>query len=675
MAVDISGYMVTDKFFGASYIDEEKSITSPYPALYLHGGFTDTDTRFSMYFPDRAVWAGRLLTGLGGASGGDEGSPTAALLMPGAALNGVSMAEVIGACYVQSNQGHLGADMLGLKGDETIMWYRADAEAARFGKHLCSKIYGAAPHHAFIYGGSGGGNRTLWGLEGAPDVWDGGVPFMFGGGSFSALLNAARLLRPVISEVIDAMAPGGSGDPFALLDLEQREALAQLYRMGFPRGAEHQLRFPMPEITWPAQSGMRSYSQRDPTYVKDFFASPGYAGSDPSSSIRRALVERDTRVAQILTIGALQAAAGGSAQAGGVGLDRLVAISAASGGEPDDVLAVMLPLEDPESYTLSKMTFKTGVAQGRSMYIMIAAGGVMIPGGLGAFIDLRLLRGVRVGDEVALSNRDFLAYCYRYRHERSHDDGIGSGQFELDGVPIYPRRAPLQTGLSWTGRFKGKMILHQHLLDRPCWPTQAIAYERKVDAALGRKKDGQFRLYWSENAQHVPPVMEGAFARTRAIDYSGLIEQSLKDVVDWVEKGVEPPASTKYEWTRDSRVKMPTKAVERHGLQPVIRCSLGGQPRGEVKVGEEVRIDVVAEAPPGTGRVIAVEVDLVGDNTWDHKHRVDGTSSLVAFSFTHSYDSPGTKFISARATSHRDGDVDAKVGRLINIGRCRVVVS
>ena len=76
-----------------------------------------------------------------------------------------------------------------------------------------------------------------------------------------------------------------------------------------------------------------------------------------------------------MTIEALQAAVGGAAPADGVSLDRLLAFSAAAGGKPDDVLAVMLPLEDPESYTLSKMTFKTGVAAGRSMYIMIAVGG------------------------------------------------------------------------------------------------------------------------------------------------------------------------------------------------------------------------------------------------------------------------------------------------------------
>jgi hypothetical protein len=111
--------------------------------------------------------------------------------------------------------------------------------------------------------------------------------------------------------------------------------------------------------------------------------------------------------------------------------------------------------------------------------------------------------------------------------------------------------------------------------------------------------------------------------------------------------------------------------MERHGLQPVVRSSVGGQPRGEAKVGEEVRLDVVVEAPPGTGRIIAVEVDLMGENTWGHKHPVDGTSLQLAFSFTHRYYSPGAEFISARATSHRDGGVDAKVGRLSDIGCCR----
>src|SRR3546814_3762531 len=53
---------------------------------------------------------------------------------------------------------------------------------------------------------------------------------------FGLMFNVQRLLGDRIGAVVDAMQPGGSGDPFSTLSLHEREELSNLYRLGFPRG-------------------------------------------------------------------------------------------------------------------------------------------------------------------------------------------------------------------------------------------------------------------------------------------------------------------------------------------------------------------------------------------------------------------------------------------------------
>ena len=87
---------------------------------------------------------------------------------------------------------------------------------------------------------------------------------------------------------IDATAPGGSGDPFAGLDAEQRAALADAYRVGFPRGAEDQI-YPVSIALNGVVPGLVDF---DPGYFDDFWTEPGYGGAEreparPRASSRR----------------------------------------------------------------------------------------------------------------------------------------------------------------------------------------------------------------------------------------------------------------------------------------------------------------------------------------------------------------------------------------------------
>jgi hypothetical protein len=84
---------------------------------------------------------------------------------------------------------------------------------------------------------------------------------------------------------------------------------------------------------------------------------------------------------------------------------------------------------------------------------------------------------------------------------------------------------------------------------------------------------------------------------------------------------------------------------------------------------------VHAAVPPGAGTLIAVEWDFDGSGTYPYRHDgIDGTTTELTLSTTHTYDRPGTFFATARVTAHRHGDVKALLCRIETIAQARVVV-
>ena len=51
---------------------------------------------------------------------------------------------------------------------------------------------------------------------------------------FSVQSYAFRILQPKLPQIVDSIEPGGSGDPYAGLTVEERDALAEVTRLGFP---------------------------------------------------------------------------------------------------------------------------------------------------------------------------------------------------------------------------------------------------------------------------------------------------------------------------------------------------------------------------------------------------------------------------------------------------------
>ncbi len=178
--IDVGRYSSTDPFFGQPYVDLDEERAEPIPHRYVHGGFDGTDTRWAFSFPTDGQYEGRILQPLEGAHGGHENSFSNDLM--GGFIGGLRMCARLGACMVESNQGHIGDDLDPKGGDDpTLYGHRASAETARLAKVVAAQAYGEAPHHAYVWGGSGGGRRSPLCLENAPDAWDGALPFVGGG--------------------------------------------------------------------------------------------------------------------------------------------------------------------------------------------------------------------------------------------------------------------------------------------------------------------------------------------------------------------------------------------------------------------------------------------------------------------------------------------------------------
>jgi Tannase and feruloyl esterase/PKD domain len=692
--IETASYQVSDPFFGQPYIDVDEHREAPYPHRHVHGGFAGCDTRFTFYFPDQAEWRGRMFMPLEGAHAGNEdafGGPMGEL------IGGLAMTARLGGYMAESNMGHIGDDIDAKAGDDPTMYgWRAAAEAGRFSKHVAAQVYGSQPHHSYVWGGSGGGRRSPLVLENAPDVFDGALPFMGGGDvrpfpaaerikgaqvmSFACMFNVQRLLRSPEKalRLIDAMQPGGSGDPFAGLNTHEREELASLYKQGFPFGDEFMIFTPMGQI-WLWTSIADLLVEQDPAYFADFWTSPGYIGHDLPEAVLPDVIDETVTVDRVLTPRDLLT---DPAFAGPEYLlmRSMAGIMAGDAARLEQPYAVQLSGLSGSGYRLGAgIEILTGDAKGRQLYCMTTSGDLLVGGGHGD-ADKEKFTGVKPGDEVRVDNRKFLAFCYFHRHHIMDDsqfDGLRVG-----GKPIFqqhpvPLMSPLM-GVSYTGHYSGKLLWIHHTHDSSLWPSQGIIYAGAVLATQGADGAAQrFRLQWTENAEHImPAVLPSSPLRasnTCLVDYTPIIEQGLADLARWAEDEVAP-ASTTYQYA-DGQVRLPATAADRGGVQPVVSVSADGGGLASVAVGEPVSLSVHAEAPEAGGTIISVQWDFDGKGAFPFTDpSVDGGSTSVDLTTTHSYDAPGTYFATALVTSHRDGDVAARYRRLQNLASARVVV-
>ena len=249
----------------------------------------------------------------------------------------------------------------------------------------------------------------------------------------------------------------------------------------------------------------------------------------------------------------------------------------------DGPVAVTLSDGDVARLVGATIRFTSGAAAGRKLYCTGAFNG----GLLSSVISGPVFEDVEAGDEVVIDNRDWLAYCYYHRYQ-APPGNPAARQFIVDGRPIYPQRPlfPMTEMRSTTragdhtGRFTGKMIIVQNAMDDYAWPHGAVVYATLVREALGDRTDGQLRVWFNDNASHVPGSFLGPATASRLIDYGGSVDQALRDLIAWVEQGVEPPATTGYHWDeQSSRLDLPGPAARRRGIQPVVTVRATVRPR------------------------------------------------------------------------------------------------
>lgn len=664
-----------DPLFDKPYVDVDEWRDEPVRHRYVHGGFEGTECLFSFYFPPPERYEGRFFHMLLPISGFD----TAAVNPPAATTLADPIPFTIesGAYLVESNQGR----MVMFPGDDTtITGYRASAAAAKYSRVLAAEMYGAHRPYGYVYGGSGGAFKTFACLENCPGVWDGGVPFVHGSTmSLPYILSlqghALRVLRDKFPAIVDALEPGGSGDMYSGLNTEEREALAEVTKMGFPPRAwfKH-------EIIAFAYTGILSMfldkiHNWDPEYFKDFWTVPGYLGYDAPASLLRERVQHKAKIIEVVK----------AKDATDLSLMVSMPARCAEGGG-EMPAAVKLEKMPEGNLRGNTMTLTSGACAGHVLYISGVAGDLLMVG-FGE-TNFQELVNIKAGDEVLIDNGTYLAAQTYHRHQIPSSDFYVWNQFLVTGKPVYPQR-PAVLGARYardamgnlqTGRFTGKMIVVQNLMDESAFAWQADWYRNLVKAALGPRLDDHYRLWFTDNAMHTGPASSPSnlhpAASTRIVDYTGVVYQALRDLSNWVEKGLAPPESTAYKVV-DGQVLVPETAAERKGIQPVVTMQANGGVRAEVKVGEPVEFTAVVEVPPGAGTVVSAAWDFEGNGDYPVVEQFDDSNSSqtrVTLKTAYTFSKPGTYFPALRSASHRQGDYKARFCRIENLGRVRVVV-
>jgi hypothetical protein len=654
----ITGQCVDPRFNGAECTAPERR-TDPVDHYFVACEFPETDARFTMTFPPEDKYEGRFFMN------------THPLYTdpPNVPANDIAFGVASGAYFVRTNMGgseqaRAPEDTLEPGFDAASGGYRINAAAAKHAVQVARELYGDHDPYGYLYGGSGGAYQTICSAEHTAGVWDGYVPFVMGTphaipSMFTVRIHALRVLRQrnKFPEIMDAIDPGGSGDPYATLNAEEAEALDEATRMGFPpRGWWNH-----PTLTGGPLRLVAGYVPlMDPHYTEDFFTTPGYLGfEDPFGSVAAARVQHATSVR-------------------GAFSDPRIPF-------PGILITESLP-EGNKDLSGADLLIESGAGAGKQIPLFgsleLPVVGTVLALQFG--VDPAVLSELTPGVRVRIDNSGYLALQTYHRHQVPESDGFHGWDQFLDkyGRPLYPQRDVLigpigafnGAGCLPSGNFAAPMALVQNLMDIDAMPWQADWYRTKVFEAQGKQgADQRFRLWYTDHAQHTSPSAGSTAALARTINYAGVLQHAVRDVSAWVEQGVIPPASTSYD-VADSQVLVPDSAGRRKGIQPVVRLKANGSDRAEVAVGQEVRFSAWVQAPPDAGKIVGVEWDFEGVGDFPVSSELTHIRGTQSIGMTYSYDTPGTYFPVVRGTSQREGNPDDAFARAQNLGRARVIV-
>lgn len=672
-----------DSMFLKPYIDKDEWRDQPVRHRYVHGGFEGTNTKFSFYFPSKEQYEGRFFQyitpfpdneNLSQGGNGEEDK--------------IGFAIASGAYFIETNGGGPTDFANPMASDPTIGAYRANAASAQFSRKVAQEFYGGGRPYGYAFGGSGGAYRTVGGMENTDGVWDGVVPYVMGSpmaipSSFTIRMHAMRVLKDKLPQIVEAFEPGGSGNPYLGLNEEEKAALMEATRMGFPPQA------------WYGYKTMgihgflvlyQSVVMADQGYFKeDFWNKEGYLGAKAPESLLNARIQEKSKIKA------------------SIGLDRAIELGikepvsesdrgsadlawkSMGGKEGGMPVAFALDHEMPEvGFLGGDLVILSGEAAGTVLQITDVIGNQVV---LGPTNSPALLFKIKPGDEVQVDNSNFLAVQTYHRHQVPGPEYTAWDQFrDAAGKPLYPQRSfllgPLFTrgaaGSIPTGKFKGKMILLGSLWDREAFPWQQAWYHDRVKENLGDQTDNYFRLWYTDHAIHGDASGQ-LDDPTRVVSYLGVLQQALRDLSQWVEKGVEPTSSNKYQ-IQDGQVIIPEKAQERHGIQASVEAKVNGKEQETIQKGVRLNFSGKVELPQSTGKLVYSAWDFDGSGEFKNivdlsQARISENGTLVEFSISHQFDQAGTYYPSLRIATQREGDSSTPFARIQNIDRVKVIVS
>jgi len=620
-------------------VDETRTTTDPLTKVkvgyrYIHGGFEGTKSTFSMYFPAKAKYQGRFFEETYPTVSVDDASP------------GLIAFAISNGAYVVATNNNGGLPLGGV-----LAGYRTNAASAKYSREVAKKVYGTIDRpRGYLYGASGGAYQTLAAAENTEGVYDGTIPIVAGTPNsipsfMTVQLLASRELAAVLPDIVDALEPGGSGDPYAGLTPAQRSALEEATRLGFPQRGWWQYETIDGGAFTAVEGGIQAL---DGSYADDFWSLPGYEGSQPSVAAAR--VQHDTTVEKV------------------------------SGKDPITVRLGDVPAGD---YTGAELIINSGAASGKKLLVAGVDGNdVEIVTGA----DAETTSAIAPGDQVRLDNSWNIAMQYYQRHQVPTPDQYGWNQYRAaDGTPSEPQRAQLVGeflvktigGSVATGDFHGKMIQLSSLLDVQAFPWSADWYRKQAESLRGPgAMTSDYRLWLMDNADHDPFSGSRGPAATHIVPYVGEVQQALLDLDRWVAEGTAPPTSTTYTVSPDTQVEVTGTATERKGVQPTVTLTAGtgGTDATEVAAGKAVKLSATAEVPPDAGKIVRIEWDFDGSGKYAETSNIGAPGTTKTAKTTHTFAKPGTYFVTVRVTAVRDGNAKDPYRHVQNLARARVVV-
>ena len=620
----------TDPLYYAPTIDSEEDYSIDDFAIHaVHGHFESTSVNFTIHLPSPNRFQNRFFQ----------------LVYPIPFLI-IETEELV----------QFGADSGGyVLSVSSLLGYRHEAAAAKFSRQVAADYYNIKPNsiNGYIFGGSGGSYQTLGALENTFGVWQGAVPYIQAIPTSNPLAGTSAAFGLLVlgdqrSDIIDALQPGGSNLYDTLSDM-QVKVYDEMVNLGFPPRGYESLNYTFAsDGVVGAANAIRAV---DPTYADDFWWMDGYVGTEQSD-----LGDFFRSRRQIGDLDITDQRYNGS---------QLLSLTTSAVDTRISLFGSFFSVVDGNGTSLSEVAGTLDHANGS--FIVTASINLTIP----------------AGAKLRYDNSWFLAAhpFHRYQIPKRPDFYPWDQYLTADAAPRYPQRAvevgPLTTravsgGGLQTGKILFPTIMVQSLLDVNALPWNADWYRKQVIRQLGNDQD-LYRVYYNDNSDHFSgPAPNNNFA-PYIINYNKLLYQALRDVADWVEKGIEPPRNTQYE-VEDSQINIPYEASERGGIQPVVHlCANYDERRVEVVSNQSVSFRAVAEIPTEKGCIVEISWDYEGVGNWESV-MVGKAERYKEIYGNHTFATPGTFFPAVRVGSSRSCLLEERYVVPQNLDRVRVVV-